>query len=64
MEEGNQSTKSKLKSFGRECWRVLRITKKPTMKEYKIVVSVTGIGILLIGFIGFLITMARQIFFS
>lgn len=45
----------KLKSFGLECRRVLRVTKKPSLNEFKVIVKVTGIGILVIGFVGFLI---------
>jgi len=52
---------NKLKNFTKECGRVLKITKKPNMKEYKMTLLVTGVGILLIGFIGFLITMANQL---
>ena len=45
----------KLKSFYRECVRVFKITKKPTKDEYKAILKVSGLGILLIGFIGFLV---------
>lgn len=45
----------KLKSFGLECRRVLRVTKKPNSNEFKVIVKVTGIGIIVIGFIGFVI---------
>jgi len=59
MEE--RTLKQKFASFAKECGRVLKVTKKPTMKEYKVIVMITGIGILVIGFIGFLITMAKQL---
>jgi protein transport protein SEC61 subunit gamma-like protein len=52
---------SSMKSFGVECWRVLKITKKPTMDEYKMTLMITGLGILVIGFIGFVITMIKQL---
>lgn len=58
-----QSGLAKLKEFGRECMRVLKITKKPSGKEYKTILAVTGIGILVVGLIGFLITMIKQVFF-
>lgn len=45
----------KLRSFYKECVRVFRITKKPTKEEYKAIMKVAGLGILLIGFIGFII---------
>ncbi len=47
----------KFKSFVKECRRVLQITKKPSKEEYKAIVKVTGIGILLIGALGFIISM-------
>ncbi|MDP3728887.1 MAG: protein translocase SEC61 complex subunit gamma [bacterium] len=47
----------KLKSFLKECKRVLQITKKPSKTEYKTLVKVTGIGILIIGALGFTITI-------
>lgn len=53
----------KFKSFCLECWRVLKITKKPTKEEFKTIVKVSGIGILLIGLIGFIIQMIRQLLF-
>lgn len=37
--------------------RVLKITKKPDMEEFKMIVKVTGLGMAIIGFIGFLISM-------
>jgi len=52
----------KLKGFVRECRRVLMVTKKPTRDEFKNIVKVSGIGLLIIGFIGFLIQVLKQIF--
>ena len=46
---------TQIQSFLKEVYRVLRITKKPTKEEYKAVVKVTGLGILVIGAIGFII---------
>ena len=37
--------------------RVLKITKKPDMEEFKMIVKVTGLGMAVIGFVGFLISM-------
>ena len=51
----------KAKIFGKECLRVLRVTKKPTKEEFKTIVKVSGLGILAIGLVGFLIQMAKQI---
>ena len=45
----------RFKSFLIECKRVWKVTRKPTKPELSIIVKVTGIGILLIGAIGFLV---------
>ncbi|MDP2908548.1 MAG: protein translocase SEC61 complex subunit gamma [Nanoarchaeota archaeon] len=45
----------KLKSFIMECRRVLIVTKKPTREEFKIIVKISGIGMIIIGLIGFFI---------
>lgn len=45
----------KIKDFLKNCGRVLRVTKKPSKEEYTTAIKVTGIGILLIGTIGFII---------
>lgn len=45
----------KLKSFALECRRVLRVTKKPGSEEFKVIVKVSGIGMMIIGLIGFFI---------
>ncbi len=46
---------TKFKSFIIECKRVFKVTKKPSQEEFKVIVKVSGIGILIIGLIGFLI---------
>lgn len=51
------SIKDKLKKFGQECIRVLRVTKKPSSEEFKVIVKISGIGIILIGLIGFIVQM-------
>lgn len=52
----------RFKSFIIECRRVWQVTKKPTKEELKVIVKITGIGILVIGFIGFIINMLWQLF--
>lgn len=47
----------KLKSFIKESLRILKITKKPSKEEFKVIVKISGLGIILIGLIGFLITI-------
>jgi len=63
-EEIKQNWMTRLKSFIIECKRVLMVTKKPTSIEYKTIVKVTGLGIAIIGLLGFLIQMIAQIFFK
>ena len=50
-----------LKAFYAECVRVFKITKKPTKKEYQAIMKVSGLGILLIGFIGFIVHVINQL---
>ncbi|MBU2560972.1 MAG: protein translocase SEC61 complex subunit gamma [Nanoarchaeota archaeon] len=51
----------RIKIYLLECRRVLKITKKPTTEEFKTIVKVSGLGILLIGFVGFLIVMVKEL---
>ena len=51
----------RLKSFAIECRRVFFITKKPSMQDYKVIVKVSAIGMLIIGFVGFIITIIYQL---
>ena len=62
-ENAKPSWKTKLKSFIIEAIRVLRITKKPTGPEFKTIVKVSGIGILVIGMLGFVIQMIKTLLF-
>jgi protein transport protein SEC61 subunit gamma-like protein len=51
----------RFKTYCLECYRVLRITKKPTNEEFKTIFKVSGIGMLIIGFIGFVVTLIREL---
>ncbi len=50
-----------LKEFWEECKRVLKVTKKPDREELVMVVKVTALGMLLIGMLGFLITLMNKL---
>lgn len=52
---------AKIRDFYHQCVRVFKITKKPTKEEYKAIIKVSGLGILLIGFIGFIIHVIDQL---
>jgi protein transport protein SEC61 subunit gamma and related proteins len=47
--------------FLKECARVLKVTKKPSMKDYKTVVKISALGIAIIGMMGFLIHISKII---
>ena len=53
---------SKLKDFIRECKRVLTVTKKPNKEEFKTIVKAAGLGMMIIGAIGFVIHMFNAVF--
>ncbi|CAD7769427.1 hypothetical protein FHEFKHOI_00612 [Candidatus Methanoperedenaceae archaeon GB50] len=36
-------------------WHIIKLTRKPTWEEFKTITKIAGGGILLIGFIGFVI---------
>ncbi len=55
---------SRIKNYVLHCWRVLQVTKKPDKFEYKTVVKASGLGIAVIGLIGFLFHMVNQLLFG
>ena len=54
---------SKIRRYWKETLRVLRVTKKPNKEEFKSVVKVTGLGMAIIGAIGFIIFLIVQLLF-
>ncbi len=55
-----RSTLSAIHSFFKPYIRVLIVLTKPTSREYKRTVKVTGFGIILIGLVGFLIFLITE----
>lgn len=47
--------------FLQQCKRVLTVSSKPGKEEFNLSVKITGIGIIIIGVIGFLIFMVFQL---
>lgn len=45
----------------REYKRILKIAKKPSMAEFKRILKISGLGMILVGFIGFAIQFIWQI---
>jgi len=62
-EEYKPGIKQKIKNFIKESIRVLKVTKKPTKEEFKTIVKVSGLGIIIIGAIGFVIQMIKRLLF-
>lgn len=52
----------KLKSFVLKCKRVWMVLRKPTKKEFSMVAKVSAIGILILGFLGFIISIILGMF--
>ncbi len=46
----------------KEYLAVLRVAKKPSLEDYKFMVKVCAIGLLLLGFLGFLIYIFSTLF--
>jgi protein transport protein SEC61 subunit gamma and related proteins len=51
-----------LKSFVGKCKRVWMVLKKPTREEFLKVAKVSAVGILIIGALGFIISIVMKIF--
>jgi protein transport protein SEC61 subunit gamma and related proteins len=53
--------KKSIVDFIKLCQRVLHVSKKPGREEFMNVAKITGIGVLIIGAIGFVISIAAQL---
>ena len=51
----------KFVQFVKESKRVLKVTKRPSKEEYKTIVKVSGLGILAVGLLGFIIVIMKQL---
>lgn len=61
LESKVSKLRNKVKSSIREYQRVLKISEKPDREEFETSAKITGLGILLIGVIGFLFYLAAQL---
>jgi len=52
----------KISSFFLKCKRVWSILRKPTKKEFWTVAKVSGIGVILLGVFGFIVSGIMKIF--
>ncbi len=53
--------KKSVVDFIKLCQRVLHVSKKPGRDEFLNVAKITGIGVLIIGAIGFIISIGAQL---
>ncbi len=53
--------KESISQFIKQCRRVLYVSKRPDRDEFVNVAKITGIGIIIIGVIGFIISIIAQI---
>lgn len=59
--EFQQTKSAKVKKFIKETVRVVRVLKKPDWAEFKNLAKVTGLGCVIIGVIGFIIFLLKQV---
>jgi protein translocase SEC61 complex gamma subunit len=52
---------TKLKEFITECGRVLRVARKPSKQEFWTIAKVSGLGIVVIGLLGFLLHLIDRL---
>lgn len=53
--------KRKLHTAYSETRRILRLTRKPKRSEYNKTAKITGLGTILLGFLGFIVFLLSQI---
>ncbi len=63
QEQIKESRIENFREFLTECRRVLRITRKPDRDEFRTIVKVSGLGMLIIGVIGFLVSFLKEVLF-
>jgi protein transport protein SEC61 subunit gamma-like protein len=54
---------NQFKEFMAKCGRVLIVMRKPTNEEFKMIAQAAGLGLLLMGAIGFFISMVVKLLF-
>ncbi len=54
---------ARLRKFFKETVRVLRVTKRPNKEEYLTITKVTGLGCAVIGLVGFVVFLIKQLLF-
>ncbi|MBT4650940.1 protein translocase SEC61 complex subunit gamma [Candidatus Woesearchaeota archaeon] len=62
--EFKESKAKKLKRFLKETHRVIKLTKKPSKQEWLTATKITGLGTAVIGALGFVIFIIKQLIFN
>ncbi|AEG17438.1 Preprotein translocase subunit secE [Methanobacterium paludis] len=57
----SMSSKESIVNFLKLCERVLHVSRKPGRSEFINVAKVTGIGIIIIGAVGFVVSIIAQL---
>ncbi len=52
----------KVNAFINNSIRILKLAKKPSKTEFQLIAKITGLGILLLGAIGFVILAIKHVF--
>lgn len=55
------SVNESINRFLKQCKRVLRVSKKPNREEFFNFAKVTALGIIIIGIIGFILSLISQL---
>ncbi|MHA1231599.1 MAG: protein translocase SEC61 complex subunit gamma [Candidatus Helarchaeota archaeon] len=50
----------RLKNFWQNAKRVIKLSRKPTLKEFRMIARICALGVVVIGFIGYAIQMMFQ----
>ena len=51
-----------IRQYIRECIRVLTVASRPRRKEFEKIVNITGLGIILVGLIGVILSFILNLF--
>ncbi len=54
---------ARFRGFFNESVRVLKVTRKPSKFEFQTIVKAAGLGMIVIGLVGFIMTMLKQLVF-
>jgi protein transport protein SEC61 subunit gamma-like protein len=59
----NPTLRQRASRFVTQCIRVLKVTRKPNKTEFRTLVKISGLGIAVIGAIGFVLHLLKTLLF-